>query len=61
MIKKTEEIINMLNVVIKNAQIIKCDFEINDRVHHNYVLEKLNMAKNDLECLIEIAEAKREK
>lgn len=54
MIEKTESIMMMLNTVIKNAQIIKDDFEANGRVHEDYVSEKLERAEWDLQCLLEI-------
>ena len=54
MIEKDERIISMLNTVIKNAQIIKDDFEANGRVLEDYVSEKLERAEWDLQCLLEI-------
>jgi hypothetical protein len=55
MIDKTNSIISMLMNVEEKAKIIRNDFERNGKVHYNYILEKLESAKCDLDNLVEIA------
>lgn len=58
MIENTKRIQSILNNIIEQVTIIKNDFNENGKTHCNYVLEKLNKAKWDLDVLIKMAQDK---
>ena len=61
MIENNERIQSMLNNILEQVTIIKNDFNGNGATHFAYILEKLNKAQWDLNCLISMAQQEREK
>ena len=51
----------MLNNILEQVTIIKNDFNRNGATHFAYILEKLNKAQWDLNCLISMAQQELEK
>lgn len=60
MIENSERIQSMLNNILEQVNIIKNDFNYNGETHYDYILEKLERAKWDLNVLISIANDKKE-
>lgn len=58
MIPNSERIQSMLNNILEQVSIIKNDFNSNNETHYEYILEKLERAKWDLNVLIQIAQDK---
>lgn len=60
MIENSERIQSMLNNILEQVNIIKNDFNCNGETHYDYILEKLERAKWDLNVLISMANDKKE-
>ena len=60
MIENNERIQSMLNNILEQVTIIKNDFNSNGATHYAYILEKLSKAQWDLNCMISLAEHKRD-
>lgn len=61
MIQNSDKIQKMLNRIIKQLTIVKNDFNFNKKTSREFMLNKLNKAKIDLEVLIDYAEVRKEK
>lgn len=60
MIENSERIQSILNNIIEQTTIIKNDFNSNGKTHYAYILEKMDKALWDVNCIISIAKHKRE-
>lgn len=61
MIENDARIQSMLNNILEQVTIIKNDFNYNGKTHYDYILEKLDKARWDLNVLIKIAIDKKRK
>ena len=61
MIKNDDRIQSILKNIIDKVTIIRDDFLKNDKVHYDYILEKLEQAKWDLNVIIKMAQDEKGK
>ena len=60
MIPNSAIIQSMLNNILEQVNIIKNDFNYNNETHYNYIIEKLEKAKWDLNVMLKIAYDEKE-
>ena len=61
MIKNNDNIQRTLGRIIKQVQLVKDDFKFNDKTSKEFMLGRLEKAKNDIDLLIDYVKIEKEK
>lgn len=61
MIKNEQYLQDMCDNIVEQVTIIQLDLMRNGETHYNYILEKLNRAKYDLDLFVELAQKCKER